>query len=69
MICPMTMTSEVSAMEVSLDKVPFKIEVPFKMKLFEDKELVVTDKALVIVTKDKDGKPIRWAIFGKEFEK
>lgn len=27
--------------------------------------LAVLDKALVIVTVDKDGKPIRWAIFEK----
>ena len=52
-------------MEVSFEKVPIKIEVPFKMKLFKDKDLVVLDKALVIVTYNKDGKPIRWAIWKK----
>lgn len=30
--------------------------------------LAVLDGVLVIVTIDKDGKPVRWAIFGNEKE-
>ena len=37
-----------------------------KYKLGKNKYLAVLDKALVIVTTDDMGKPIRWAIFSKE---
>jgi len=36
-----------------------------KYWLSKSQYLAVLDKALVIVTVDKDGKPIRWAIFEK----
>ena len=38
----------------------------YKAKLWLNKNqyLAILDKALVIVTTDKTGKPIRWAIFG-----
>ena len=35
-----------------------------RLKLFQDKELVIMDNYLVVITK-KNGKPVRWAIFGK----
>ena len=37
-----------------------------KYKLSKDKYLAVLDNALVIVTTDKDGKPVRWSIYHKE---
>ena len=40
-----------------------------KYWLFEDKYLAVLEDALVIVTVDKDKKPIRWAIFGDNKKK
>ena len=36
-----------------------------KYQLSEDKYLAVLENALVIVTVDTDGKPIRYAIFKK----
>lgn len=36
-----------------------------KLWLNSRQYLAVLDKALVVVTTDKDGKPIRWAIFGE----
>ena len=36
-----------------------------KYKLNERQYLAVLDAALVIVTTDENGKPIRWAIFGE----
>jgi len=38
-------------------------------KLNKNQYLAVLDGALVIVTTDKEGKPIRWAIFEKEEKK
>lgn len=39
-----------------------------KLKLNNRQYLALLDKALVIVTTDERGKPIRWAIFGKSYE-
>ena len=40
-----------------------------KLKLNDTQYIAVLDKALVIVTTDKDGNPIRYAIFDKEDKK
>ena len=34
-----------------------------KLRLNKTKYLAVLDKALVIVTEDANGKPVRWAVF------
>jgi hypothetical protein len=36
------------------------------LKLNDTQYIAVLDKALVIVTTDENGKPIRWAIFGED---
>lgn len=37
-----------------------------KLKLSDTQYIAVLEKALVIVTTDKDGKPIRYAIFERK---
>ena len=39
-----------------------------KYRIGKNKYIAVLDKALVIVTTDDSGKPIRWAIFEKQKE-
>lgn len=41
------------------------MEYKAKLKLNERQYIAVLDKAMVVVTTDRHGKPIRWAIFKK----